>query len=211
MRSTIAAGAIAAACMSGNVVAQNITQTGPFYLKITSSTNETINGQYLGACHAGAAIEGLCLDTKAQSGSNYNFFYLNQTDYGAGLPPTGTLVWNLPYTGPDGPAIASQSLSFNTGNLGSNVIVPLFGLDSNYPYIGFDDSSKAYVQAFDDSTLVDGQYPNASSTVDFYNWYACYAQTGGYFYYSLAWVTSGEPHNPTCQSVSVVREDVEAA
>ncbi len=167
MRSTIAAGAIAAACMSGNVVAQNITQTGPFYLKITSSTNETINGQYLGACHAGAAIEGLCLDTKAQSGSNYNFFYLNQTDYGAGLPPTGTLVWNLPYTGPDGPAIASQSLSFNTGNLGSNVIVPLFGLDSNYPYIGFDDSSKAYVQAFDElypSWMVSTQMHRQRST-----------------------------------------------
>ena len=196
-----------AAVMARTTVAQTVTQSPPFSLKITSSTNATLDGQYLVACHAGAAIEGLCLGgTASASGEGTFYFYFNQTDYGSGPSPTGTLVWNLPYTGPDGPATESEPLIFQISNLGSNVVVPLF--QPGYPTapdLGFDSDSKMYISAWDDSTLVSGQWPTTTTTIQLYNWYICYAETGGYFYNSLAWVLSGEPHNPTCQSVGVVR------
>jgi hypothetical protein len=40
------------------------------------------------------------------------------------------------------------------------------------------------------------------------NWYVCWGAVGGYYYQALAWVTAGAPHNPTCEKVEVVKDDI---
>lgn len=68
------------------------TQSGPFALKVESS-NKTIDGRSLSACHSGAGFESLCLSTKPSE------FYFNTTSYDAdqvdGYSKTGLVVYNM--------------------------------------------------------------------------------------------------------------------
>jgi len=67
------------------VVAQYTNQSAPFNL-IFLSSNHTINGSSLGACHEGAAIEGPCLGPPhSAAGASYQQFQFN--------------TFNTPYTG----------------------------------------------------------------------------------------------------------------
>lgn len=79
--------------LAGAVSAQTVSSK-PFDLVIESSNN-TLNGQKLSACHSGAAIESLCL--AGNPGSQY---YMNTTKGQEapikGTTPSGTLIWNLP-------------------------------------------------------------------------------------------------------------------
>ncbi|KAK0707150.1 hypothetical protein B0T26DRAFT_806742 [Lasiosphaeria miniovina] len=137
------AGVFAALTSSARVLAQQQTnnQTGLFLLKL-ASTNETLSGNYPGACHAGAAIGALCLIGKNVSAINRS---------------AATFFWN--YTIYDGqPSEAGSRLDPATvWRHHERVGAPLF--------------------------------------------------VGSYYYNALAWVTSGTPHNPTCQAVGVLKED----
>ncbi|KAJ0109306.1 hypothetical protein N8I77_007958 [Diaporthe amygdali] len=177
------------------VSAQDFNTSAPFTLKLESD-NDDINGQYLGACHAGAAIEQLCLDGTDGTPVNYNTFTLNVTSSG-----TGPLVWILQGSGFN----LSSGLSFSQ-TLYSNLAVPWFTPSVSYDYVGFDADNKLFIYSgsYDESTFVAGQYPNATAQKPLYQWYACYTYTG-YYYNALAWATTGEPINPTCEAVNVTR------
>lgn len=185
------------------VSAQTTIETGPFLLKIANSANETLNDQYLYSCHAGAGIEGLCLSPTINSS-----FTLNTTD----SFPYGPLIWQLPVilNGTDQEVPSAVSLQYNPG---SNVAVALFytGTNSNIE-VRFDDDDRLVVySSFDDSKAVEGGNtppPDSVGQVDLSHWYACWTIVGGYYYQALTWVTTGEPHNPTCQAVDVVKTDV---
>ena len=77
---------IASSLLLGSLAAAQEIQSKPFNLLIQSS-NKSIDGQKLNACHSGAAIESLCL-----SGNNGAVFHLNTTKgeiepiKGGGLP-----------------------------------------------------------------------------------------------------------------------------
>jgi hypothetical protein len=60
------------------VVAQYTNQSAPFNLVLCSS-NVTLNGALLGACHEGAAIEGLCPSIGGNASALYNQFNFNYT------------------------------------------------------------------------------------------------------------------------------------
>jgi hypothetical protein len=60
------------------VVAQYTNQSAPFNLVLCSS-NATLNGALLGACHEGAAIEGLCPSIGGNASASYNQFNFNYT------------------------------------------------------------------------------------------------------------------------------------
>jgi hypothetical protein len=209
------------------VSAQEYNTSAPFTLKLESD-NADINGQYLGACHAGAALEQLCLSGTDGTPVNYNTFTLNVTSSSTGFE-TGPLVWNL------------QGDSFNVSsglafiqNLHSNVAVPWFTPSPSNDYVGFDADNKLFIYSatYDESAFVAGEYPAGQPTVPTYQvsvalspwpgcfvlvclwdhmadlvlfqWYACYTYTG-YYYHALAWATSGKPINPTCEAVNVTR------
>lgn len=181
------------------VSAQEYNTSAPFTLKLESD-NEDINGQFLGACHAGAAIEQLCLSGTDGTPVNYNTFTLNVTS-GSTDFETGPLVWIL--QGAD--FNLSSGLSFSQ-NLHSNVAVPSFTPSPSYDYVGFDADNKLFIYsaAYDESTFVAGEYPVGQPAVPQYQWYACYTYTG-YYYHALAWATTGDPINPTCEEVNVTR------
>jgi hypothetical protein len=181
------------------VSAQEYNTSAPFTLKLESD-NEDINGQYLGACHAGAAIEQLCLSGTDGTPVNYNTFTLNVTSSSTDFE-IGPLVWILQGSNFN----LSSGLSF-TKNLHSNVAVPTFTPSYSYDYVGFDADNKLFIYSapYDESAFVAGEYPTGQPTTPEYQWYACYTYTG-YYYHALAWATTGEPINPTCEAVNVTR------
>jgi len=72
-------------------------QSVPFNL-VLKSHNATLDGTYLGACHEGAAIEGLCPYGKTPR--PYEQFYFNTSMYrnstSDDFQTQGLLTWNLP-------------------------------------------------------------------------------------------------------------------
>lgn len=85
MRSTTLISLLALGLGTSLTTAQFLNQTAPFNL-VLRSLNDTINGSTLGACHEGAAIEGLCLG----SSSPGTLFTLNYTTNFTPDPAYGT-------------------------------------------------------------------------------------------------------------------------
>lgn len=211
MKSTFFAGALAVLA-SSPVLAQTTTQSDPFFLKISSS-NSSLDGRYLYACHSGAATETLCLGAASTPAANRDSatFFWNTTSYDNIPSSTGVLVWNLKLAiGSDGTQVVVSSPMTLQYNPGTNVAVTWFspGYPDPRSNVGFNNTS-LFVDAYpDDSTFQDGVYPANQVGRQATSWYACWVMAGSYYYEALAWVTSGEPRNPTCRAVNVVKVDV---
>ncbi|KAK1756197.1 hypothetical protein QBC47DRAFT_379383 [Echria macrotheca] len=208
MKSAIIAGVFAATAAMG----QTIKQSEPFFLKVTSS-NLTIDGKFLYSCHAGAALQTLCLGSRDVPTTNVNSatFYLNTTVYEGKESDTGNLIWNLVLApGADGSQqIVSEPLTFQY-TPGSNVAITWFAPGyPTQPEVGFNNSA-LFVNSYPDDSHFTDTYPEQFTSTRISNWYACWVLAGSYYYNALSWVTAGAPHNPTCQSVSVIKVDVSA-
>lgn len=193
--------------LAGTVAAQN--QSAPFTLRVVSpDPSSNITDLYLYACHAGAAIEGLCLGSNSSTPTASNTFYFNTTSCEGCTPSNlGDLVWNLPVQLPDADYL-SEPLIIALDNLGSNVHFPLFEPGYGSSQLGFTDAGKLFASVYgDDSKNVPGQRPE-SVTEELQHWHVCWGAVGGYYYQALAWVTAGKPHNPTCEKVEVIKEDI---
>jgi hypothetical protein len=196
---------------ASSVSAQSYTnQSAPFTLQIANSANASINGLYLYSCHSGAALEGICLGGTTPNAGTSSTFYYNTTDTDTDPNPNpsgiseGLLVWNLPI-GSD--VVESQAASLNFYNAGTNVVTFEFGFNAGRPVHFTDDNKMTIPDYYNDANYVQGQFPASTPDPTIYNqWYVCWTGVGvGYTYEALAWVTAGEPNNPTCQKVDVVR------
>jgi hypothetical protein len=200
MKSSILASSIAiAAC---GVVAQYTNQSAPFNL-IVLSTNHTINGSSLGACHEGAAIEGLCLGPPpSPSGVTYEQFQFNTSatpyDVNETIGAPGYLTYELR----GGNFNVSEPLGLTYNDV-SNVAVPEFtpGFDSA-TFVAFDHENRLNIQSYIDDRVVPVEYGEVKA---YYRWYICQTYVG-YSYTTLAWVMGDHsPENPSCVKVEVVR------
>lgn len=143
------------------VSAQEYNTSAPFVLKLDSADAD-VSGQYLSSCHAGAAIEQLCLSgTDAPTDDNYGTYTLNvslsSSSGSAETYETGPLVWILPTTTVN----VSSGLVF-AKDLTSNIAVPMFEPSSSgSDYVGFDADDKLFVYSgyYDQSTFVAGTTP----------------------------------------------------
>ncbi|XXH05196.1 hypothetical protein Hte_011621 [Hypoxylon texense] len=195
--------------LAATAVSAQDTQTGPYYLHITGKEGSSIDG-YASACHAGAAIEGLCLGpTELPVGSySYQYYFNTSGSNTAGEAPVGTVSWKLPYTDENGnPATVEQVLGLQY-QINSNVAAPMFGWGSSvYNLFGFDADKKLFGYSYyDDSTFTPGTNPVPSGEgIANYQWYVCWQYFTGYYYQSLAWSTTSPPHNPTCEPVDVTQ------
>ncbi|KAI0131486.1 hypothetical protein F4814DRAFT_406173 [Daldinia grandis] len=185
--------------------AASFNSTGPFALRITSKSNSSING-YAGACHAGAAIEGLCYSPN--TGGSATEFYFNYTSYNpdTGVPSQpGWVTYLLKAGGNNGTITVPSSLRFGP-SFGSNVYTALI-------YPGVEDGTSVYFHpnngtlymngGYDDSNF-NATYPNPPQSLgNLTNFHLCYQFTGGYYYQSIAWVSTQPPHNPSCQPVNL--------
>lgn len=194
------------AAMASLASAQEYNISAPFTLKVISTSNSTINGQYLEACHAGAAIEELCLGGTDGTPSDYNTYNLNvstEATFSDEEFETGILTWTL--QGDD--FSVSEGLVFNP-SLTSNVVAPEFEPAESFEFlVGFDCEDKLFIYSsyYDETSFTPSTVPDSVDPEPLYRWYACYVYNGGYYYQALAWVTVGEPINPTCEAVEVER------
>ncbi len=209
-------------------------QSADFNL-VVQSKNKTLNGALLGACHDGAAAEGLCLvDFPINSTDDYVKFQWNTTQYicinitGTGnfsiscgsafLDPTqqtGSVTWWLDYNvGTSSQGRVSQVLNLVT-YLWSNVALSQFGFPScdgcGGVQVAFDKNNLMNIQEIQDDTKEPGnEYPyvyNVTSTAKaLYRWYICETLYSDYHYTTLTWVLGlHSPQNPTCSQVNVER------
>ncbi|KAL9115817.1 MAG: hypothetical protein Q9227_000185 [Pyrenula ochraceoflavens] len=184
------------------VLAQYTDPSAPFNLVLLSSTNTTLNGSSLAACHTGAAIESLCVTGGAVSPGS-DTFTLNTSASAPSPPPAignpGYLIYVL------------QGSNFNESeplslyiDPASNVALPLFepGVESTTYAVAFDEKGLLNIQSYVDDTTS----PPTLQTKAYYRWYACQTYFLGYQYLNLAFVLGeAEPQNPTCQKVDVTR------
>ncbi|KAI8625123.1 hypothetical protein F5Y19DRAFT_451756 [Xylariaceae sp. FL1651] len=194
------------AFMVATVVGQN--QTGPYAIHIKGKTDSSIDG-YASACHAGAAIEGLCYEAGPAVAGAYEFYY----NYSAYSPDTGEvfqpgwIVWNLPYNG----NLTESETMLLQPNPGSNVEVALF--EPGYgTYVSFDESGRVYISGgYDDSHFNATPPVSPPSLGNLTNFHLCYQYTGtGYYYHSISWVTTPPARNPSCQPVDLILESAKA-
>ncbi|KAJ8115813.1 hypothetical protein OPT61_g2624 [Boeremia exigua] len=171
------------------------------------SSNSTLNGTVLGACHQGAAIEGLCLtgDTIQDPTSSYTTFYHNvsssRNETAGAANAEGVLSWILRAGG--GLIVPSaMSLSFDsTSNLANPTFYP--GVNER-DLIAFEEDGCAYIRTTLDDTVSPPAYLSPARKVK--NWYICLTRWS-YLYYTLSWKIglTGQPQNPSCQKVDVIR------
>lgn len=174
--------------------------SAPFSL-ILESTNSTLNGSYLVASHAGAAIEQLVVGSKTISQGRSTTFNFNNSQNAVDSSIVnitgvqGQLVWTLNGSNFN----LSEPLVF-VYNAAYDTAVPEFQPTSNPTTFGFVDNLLKVAQYTDDAK---------TPVVALDRWYACQyspAQAGGYSYFALAWkLGSGTPDNASCSKVSVKR------
>ncbi|KAI7239398.1 hypothetical protein KC330_g1937 [Hortaea werneckii] len=179
--------------LASTSLAQYTKQSKPFQL-VLHSKSQKYDGVALGACHEGAAIEGLCT---AYGGST---FYFNTTDseYVANKEAgaTGYLTWVLPAGGEN----VSQPMSL-IYNDASNVALPLFEPTSPDTMVAFDKNNHMNIQSYINDRV---SPPEAGNTTAYYRWYACETLYTGYTYTTLAWVMGKyPPQNPSCKKVEI--------
>jgi hypothetical protein len=90
-------------------------------------------------------------------------------------------------------------------SLSSNIVNPTFypGV-SGYTVIAFEESGYTYISAGSDDTVSPPTYYNPPRKLR--NWYICLTRWS-YLYQTLSWKigVTGEPQNPSCQKVDIVR------
>ncbi|KAL7624541.1 hypothetical protein AAE478_006108 [Parahypoxylon ruwenzoriense] len=191
--------------------------TGPFVLRITGKTDSSING-YAGACHAGAGIEGLCYTpgaAPADASSSYSWYYnYTSSDSSTGAPiQPGYLTWLLPLVG-ENTTISVPSAMRISSNWGSNVQTALVfpGLEGGTPVYYHAANGTLYIQGGYDDSSFNSTAPTSPPTLgNLTNFHLCYQYTGGYYYHSVAWVSTQPPHNPSCRPVDLSMQDLPLA
>lgn len=188
--------------------AQYSLRSPPFSLIILSS-NTTLNGTLLYACHEGAAIDGLCrgaiaLDDQISLRTTFTHNITSETGINTQPDKPGPLSYNWVIGGGNITQAVESTMRLVT-NPSSNVAVPIFfPTITEYQVVYFDDCNSMYIERYLDDAKVPIETP-AEPIKDF-NWYIC-STYYGYRYDTLAWKMGiyGAPQNPTCQSVLVKR------
>ncbi|KAI0179795.1 hypothetical protein GGR52DRAFT_213411 [Hypoxylon sp. FL1284] len=189
----------------GLTLAQNASEPAPFNL-ILQSEDSTLDGLQLGACHAGAAVEALCVHANLTDPMFLTFFFNEsapQSDDPAFLP-SGLLTWT--FTGGTPVFTQNTAVTFMI-NPASNLAFPLVWPATDVAQqFSFADGDLLAVQANIDDTL------NPPEPFDNYVTYitdrfaVCKTYWQGYGYTALQYVLGVEkPQNPSCQAVTVKR------
>ncbi|OTB04632.1 hypothetical protein M426DRAFT_320747 [Hypoxylon sp. CI-4A] len=201
----------ALAALAASATASNA--TGPHALRITGKANSTIDG-YAAACHAGAAIEGLCYEAgSAPTAGSVTEFYYNYTSYDSetGVPSQpGWLTYLLTAGSGNGTITVPSSVHFSS-NYASNVLTALIYPsveDGTAVYYHPDNGTIYLTGGYDDSSFNATPPTSVSTLGNLTNFHLCYQYTGGYYYRSIAWVSTQPPHNPSCEPVDLSIEDL---
>ena len=175
-----------------------VTQSAPFRLQLTSR-NRTLNGSYLFAAHAGAAIESFVPTKNISLASQFNF---NTTSYGSSSS-------NPSYNVTGEPGILTWTLvggNFVEPEATQLVYDPASDVAALQIYPG---NSTASQFAFDKGNVLNipnyNAYRNKQSEA-LKRFYICQLYTTGYAYHSLGFkLGTGAPNDKSCTAVTVKR------
>ncbi|KAL5118767.1 hypothetical protein ACEQ8H_003270 [Pleosporales sp. CAS-2024a] len=199
----------ATAALASTVAAQdqqyyNISSS-PFQL-VLKSDNATLHLTVLGACHQGAAIEGLCFTGRGinETATPYTTFYYNISSYSSTnsfYDNDGLLGWNLNTTSLLVPSAMRLSKS-PTSNVANAVFSPGW---SDPSLVSFDAAGYLYIKATQNDLVDPVGYWDPPLHVK--NWYICSTLWSSYRYDTLIWKIGlqGQPQNPACQYVEVFK------
>ncbi|KAI0182135.1 hypothetical protein GGR52DRAFT_69460 [Hypoxylon sp. FL1284] len=186
--------------------------TGPYALQIKGKDNSDING-YAAACHAGAAIEGLCYSEGSALPASVTEFYYNYTSYdtqtGEPMQP-GWLVYQLSVSGTNGTELIPSAMQLELSSWGSNVYTAILmpGVEQGTSVYKDDDGTLYMEGGYDDSNFNETR-PTAIPTLGkLTNFHLCYQFTGGYYYQSVGFVTTPPSHNPSCEPVDLALVEI---
>ncbi|KAF2710746.1 hypothetical protein K504DRAFT_475705 [Pleomassaria siparia CBS 279.74] len=180
-------------------------KSSPLFQLMIESSNSTLNGTVLGACHQGAVTEGFCYTGKdvAEPPSWSTSFYFNVSSSAEDdIDKQGTIGWTL-HGGNFNLTSSMSDLSYDpTSNLAHPIISA--GANKYSGNIYFGSCGHLYIADYTDDTTDPATYLNPPAKLE--NWYICLTRWS-YLYWSLVWKvgTKGEPQNPTCQKVRVKR------
>jgi hypothetical protein len=162
----------------------------PFYLKVSSATNATLDSMSLFACHVGAAYEKLCIDKTSTIMSKPPTLGLNETYYAAQGRKSGNLIYNMPYN-TNQQLWAGSTLSFASA---SGIAILQFGPSPT-------GDSDQYPLSFDANGVM--------NLLGASRWHVCRSSTNGSYHYEvLAWVYGPLPasnEGEECHPVTVTR------
>ncbi|KAH5047246.1 hypothetical protein HBI75_004900 [Parastagonospora nodorum] len=198
---------LAFAALASIVAAQDqyYNVSSPNFRLIIKSDNATLNDTALGACHQGAAIEGLCLTGEKVSdpASLYTTFYHNvsASTNVSDFDTVGLLGYNL-WSGGNIIAPSAMQLSISpTSNVANAIFLPGWYAPS---IVLFEASGSMYINVYQNDLVDPITYFEPPLRAK--NWYIC-ATKWAYSYETLIWRVSlvGQPQNPACQWVDIVR------
>lgn len=157
----------------------------------------------LGACHEGAAIEGLCLTGEKQSdpAHSYTTFYHATSPDQPAVDNAGILYWNLTVNLNQTVPSAMRFSTDVTSNLAIPILMPG---NSTYTTVYFTDGGCMYIPRAIDDTVSPPTYISPPQKLE--NWYICLTRYG-YLYTTLTWKigVTGTPQNPSCQKAQIQR------
>jgi hypothetical protein len=197
-----------ALALAATASAQDYNETSRPFQLVLSSSNKTIDGQKLAACHTGAAIESLCL-TGSYLGAGSRplppvaFHFNTSASTVTGnetLGKPGILTYDLPAT----PLIPSSVTFFYDPT--ADTALPLLEPGSaDAQLLAFDKNNRLNVQGYIDQ-LANPPVQFDDAPRAFYRWYACRSYFLGYSYNTLVWgLGRAKPENPSCVKVDVKR------
>ncbi|RYC55655.1 hypothetical protein CHU98_g10556 [Xylaria longipes] len=188
---------------------------GPYALHVKGQSNSSIDG-YLYAVHEfptdtdpDSGVSVLHYDPiSAPVAGNFSYrFYLNNsvdasTDDDSHF---GFVVTDITAGNPSN--LYRGKAMFWTYFPDTNVALLELGAGAdpyNVQFIGFGKDGKAFVYSqHDDSKAVAGK-PENETSVDLYDgWAICWQTRYTVSGFTLSWITSGKPHNPTCELVDL--------
>jgi hypothetical protein len=200
----------AACAVSGQIT--ELHQEGPFALKVKGqASNSSIDGYLKTYNFPGLpsptfiSYEPTAHPTLSDSPYEWYFNYTGFVQYKGHevgyllAHPTSNTTTPSPYHG----QVLDMMYMSN-----SNVGVPILGSGTGYFDIGFDSDNKTFsVKEFDDSMYVPGVQPEYNGDFGYYQWAVCW-QYSGLYAQTLSWITTGTPHNPTCELVDLLRVEL---
>ncbi|KAI0854874.1 hypothetical protein F4860DRAFT_522295 [Xylaria cubensis] len=187
---------------------------GPYALHVKGQSNSSIDG-YLYAVHEfptdtdpDVGVSVLHYDpisAPMTDNSSYRFYLNSSVDDDSSL---GFVVTDIT-AGKNTSNLYRGKAMFWTYFADTNVALLELGSGAN-PYnvqfIGFGKDGKAFVYSqHDDSKAVVGK-PASETSVNLYNgWAICWLTRYTISGFTLSWITSGKPHNPTCELVDLTK------
>ncbi|KAI1300458.1 hypothetical protein F5Y03DRAFT_228761 [Xylaria venustula] len=186
---------------------------GPFALRVKGRCNSSIDG-LLHAVDVYSFYDAQSVfhyePAPANVADNSSFrFYFNytgrtQSDDGYEL---GFFVSDITVGKPNGVGLLGKAMSWQYRPNTNIALLSLGASATTVDYTGFGEDGKAFLNYYqDDARAVPEQPANVSLSINYYDgwaicWQTYYAITGP----TLSWITTGKPHNPTCQRVDLIK------